>query len=103
MKNRDRLKICCPSCNTGIIVDRDTGEVLYHEEAKDEKESPKEKSMQELLDDLEEKKKKSASRFAEEKEALKNRSALLEKKFEEIKKHVDTSDPERPPHPFDYD
>ncbi|NOY52218.1 MAG: hypothetical protein GXP58_01190 [Deltaproteobacteria bacterium] len=103
MGNQNRLQIQCPSCNTEIIIDPITGQVLYHEEAKSEKESPKEKSMQELLRELEEKKKKSASRFEEEKEALRNRRALLEKKFKEIKKHVDTSDPGRPPHPFDYD
>jgi len=103
MENRDKLKIHCPSCNTEIVVDPATGQILYHEEPKCEKESPKEKSMQELLKELEDNKKKSASRFEEEKEALKNRRTLLEKKFEEIKKHVDTSDEERPPHPFDYD
>lgn len=103
MENRDKLTIHCPACNTEIVIDLATGQVLYHEEPKSEKESPKEKSMQELLKEMEENKKKSASRFEEEKIALKNRSKTLEKKFEEIKKHVDTSDEERPPHPFDYD
>jgi len=103
MMNGDNLEIRCPSCNAKIVVDPETGQVLYHEEAKNDKESPKEKTMQTLLQELEAKKKESASRFEEEKEALRNRKALLEKKFEEIKKHVDTSNPERPPHPFDYD
>jgi uncharacterized Zn finger protein (UPF0148 family) len=103
MEKEKTIHILCPCCNTEIVVDIGSGRVLYHDEKKEEKGSSKKKSIQELLKEMETQKQKTSSRFEEEKEALKNRSEMLEKKFEEIKKHVDTSEETRPPHPFDYD
>lgn len=103
MDKKKNFKLLCPDCQAEIVVDSKSGQVLYHESKISEEDSPKKKSIQDLLREMEDKKKEAASRFEEEKEALKNRSEYLEKKFEEIKEHVDTSDEAPPPHPFDYD
>lgn len=103
MNEEKKIKIVCPDCQSEIVVDGVTGQILYHEQKKSDEDAPKQKSIQDLMKEMEEKRKKTASRFEEEKEALKHRSEYLEKKFEEMKKHVDTSDEAPPPHPFDYD
>lgn len=102
MEEDKKIRIVCPECRCEIIVDAASGQILYHETKNDE-DSPRKTSIQDLLKEMQEKKAKTASRFQEEKEALKHRSEYLEKKFEEMKKHVDTSDDAPPPHPFDYD
>ncbi len=102
MGEEKKFKIACPECSSKIVVDAVSGQILYHEK-KEAEDSPKTKSIQELMKEMQKKKQETAVRFEEEKEALKHRSEYLEKKFEEIKKHVDTSDDAPPPHPFDYD
>ncbi len=101
MEEGKKFRIVCPDCKSDLVVDAVSGQILYHE--KKEEDSPKTKSIQELMKEMQNKKQETATRFEEEKEALKHRSEYLEKKFEEIKKHVDTSDDAPPPHPFDYD
>ncbi len=103
MKNDETIRIVCPECNCEIAVDAATGQILHHEPKETEREQTKKKSLQELMQEMEAQKERSAARFEEEKEALKHRKEILEKKFEEIKKHVDTSEDEPPPHPYDYD
>ena len=103
MEQAKKFKILCPDCQAEIVVDGVTGQILFHESKKSDEDSPKKKSMQDLMKEMEEKRKQASNRFEEEKEALKHRSEYLEKKFEEMKKHVDTSDEAPPPHPFDYD
>ncbi|MEK6776497.1 MAG: hypothetical protein AABY87_06410 [bacterium] len=103
MEKGKKIKIVCPECHSEIIVDSISCKILYHEPKKNDEASPKKKSIQELLKEMAEQREKTAARFEEEKEALKHRSEYLEKKFEEIKKHVETNDNTPPPHPFDYD
>jgi hydroxymethylpyrimidine pyrophosphatase-like HAD family hydrolase len=103
MNDSSKLKIECPSCQSEIVVDAETGQVLYHETKETDKEKLKTKSIQELMKEMEQQREKAADRFEDEKKALKQRKEYLEKKFEESKKHVDTSEDSPPPHPFDYD
>lgn len=103
MTNPNRFEIQCPSCRADIVVDAETGEVLYHEEASGDKQELKSKSMQDLMKEMEAQRQKAAARFEDEKEALQHRKEYLEKKFEESKKRVDTSEDAPPPHPFDYE
>jgi uncharacterized Zn finger protein (UPF0148 family) len=103
MTEMKKFRITCPGCESEILVDAVSGQVLYHEEKKPLDEPAAKKSIQELMKEMDDKRKKTADRFEEEKEALKHRSEYLEKKFEEMKKHVDTADGAPPPHPFDYD
>ncbi len=103
MKSGKTVTIVCPDCRSEIVVDIVTGNILYHTRPGSNKEASGKKSIQELFAEMEEQKRKNAARFEEEKEALKHRKEILEKKFEEIKKHVDTSDNTPPPSPFDYD
>lgn len=102
MSDDKKIRIICPECQSEIVVDTASGQILYHK-AKEPDDSPKKKSIQDLMKEMDEKRKMTENRFEEEKEALKHRSEYLEKKFEEMKKHVDTSDDAPPPHPFDYD
>jgi len=103
MDDKRRFTLHCPTCRSRIVVDAETGKVLFHEKARSGEPPAEEKSIQDLMREMEEKRRKAEERFREEQEALKNRSRYLEKKFEEMKKQVDTSDGAPPPHPFDYD
>ncbi len=103
MKKDETIRIVCPGCNCEITVDAVTGHVIHHEPGEPAREETKKKSLQELMQEMEAQKERSAARFEEEKEALKHRKEILEKKFEEMKKRVDTSEDAPPPHPFDYD
>ncbi|MDX1763042.1 MAG: hypothetical protein R3231_01845 [bacterium] len=103
MTNPNRIEIQCPSCGAEIVVDAETGDVLYHAEPTGAKEELKAKSMQDLMKEMEAQRQKAAARFEDEKKALHHRKEYLEKKFEESKKRVDTSEDAPPPHPFDYE
>ncbi len=103
MKKDDTIQIVCPACSCEIVVDAATGQILHHESKDTGRDKIKKKSLQELMQEMEAQKERSAARFEEEKEALRHRKQILEKKFEEIKKHVDTSEDAPPPHPYDYD
>ncbi len=103
MTSPNRVEIQCPTCGAQIVVDGETGDVLYHEEVSAGKEELKSKSMQDLMNEMEAQRQKAAARFEDEKKALQHRKEYLEKKFEESKKRVDTSEDAPPPHPYDYE
>lgn len=98
----DRLSLRCPDCGSDLVVDRKTGEILFHKKAK---QVPAEgKSFDALFADLEAQKGRADEIFERERGALKDRDRLLDEKFKEaLKRAEEDPDTSRPLRPFDLD
>ena len=83
------LEINCPTCDTLIVVDRITGEVLFHKE----KEKKIAGSLESMVSNLETQKSEAAKRFDKQLESQKDRARLLEEKFQEALKRADKDKP----------
>ena len=102
MSDSRKLTLRCPDCNSHLVIDATTGEVLSH---RPPKAPPAEgKDLTELLNDLEQQKEQAEDIFAREMDALKDRDRLLEDKFEEALKRAEEEPDDEPPlRPFDLD
>ena len=102
MSETRKLTLRCPDCNSHLVVDSATGEVLSHRRPDT---APAEgKDLEALLDDLDQQKEQAEDIFSREMEALKDRDRLLEDKFEEaLKRAEEEPDDEPPVRPFDLD
>lgn len=99
MSDDDRLNVICSSCGATLLVDRQTGQVIWHEVKEKKAEA---KSMKEMVDDLEAQRRETAERFERERQALKDRGRILEQKVKESMKRVDKTG--KPPiRPLDLD
>ena len=82
------FEITCPCCETLIIVDRISGEVLLHK--------PKEKANKESFDamvsKLEAQKSEAAKRFEKQLESQKDRARILDEKFKEAMQRAEKDD-----------
>jgi sulfate adenylyltransferase subunit 1 (EFTu-like GTPase family) len=82
------FEITCPCCETLLIVDRISGEVLLHK--------PKEKATKESFDamvsKLETQKSEAAKRFDKQLESQKDRARILEEKFKEAMQRAEKDD-----------
>ncbi len=97
MKNK-KIEIRCPHCNSLIVVDMETGEIIYTEKY----EKKEFKSLDEVIEKKLLNKKDSDETFKEILEKEKKRKELLEKKFTEVKeKKKDDKTP--PKNIFDFD
>jgi len=97
-----KLTLRCPDCNSHLVVDSATGEVLSHRAP----ESPPAggKDLAALLDDLDQQKEQAEDIFSREMEALKDQDRLLEDKFAEALKRAEEEPDDGPPlRPFDLD
>ena len=93
------LEIACPCCEATIVIDRITGEVLFHK-AKEVKGTSA--SLESMVSNLETQKSEMAKRFEKNLESQKDRSRILEEKFKEALQRADKS--EKPlVNPFDLD
>lgn len=102
MSESGKLTLRCPDCNSHLVVDSATGEVLSHRLPDAAPADGKDLSA--LLDDLEQQKEQAEDIFSREMEALKDRDRLLEDKFAEaLKRAEEESDDEPPVRPFDLD
>ena len=102
MSNDGKLTLRCPDCNSHLVVDAATGEVLFHRPATQPIGGGKD--FDTLLSDLDDQKERAENIFAKEMEALKDRDRLLEDKFAEaIKRAEEEPDDIPPPRPFDLD
>ena len=98
---KKKLTLRCPDCNSHLVIDAATGEVLFH---KAHKRPPADgKDFDALLDDLDQQKARAEDVFEREVEAMKDRDRLLEEKFREAIEQVDEDDDKPPPRPFDFD
>ena len=79
----------CPCCEAFLVIDRVTGEVLFHKE----KERPVSGSLESMVSNLETQKSEAAKRFDKQIESQKDRSRILEEKFQEALKRVDKDKP----------
>ena len=97
-----RLHVRCPDCETELVVDADTGEVLSHRAAK--KPLAGGKDFDSLLRGIGESKARAEAVFEQEKAAMKDRSRLLDEKFEEALRRAEEEPADvPPPRPFDLD
>jgi hypothetical protein len=95
----EKLNVTCSCCGAGLLVDRQTGQVIWHE-AKGKK--AEHKTMKEMVDILEVQRRETAEKFERERQALKERGRILEEKVKESMKRVDKT--EKPPlRPVDLD
>ena len=102
MAETRKLQVRCPGCESRLVVDAATGEVLSHREHRP---PPAEgKGFDELLEDLDRSEAEAEDVFEREMEAMKDRDRLLEEKFREALKRAEESpEDEPPPRPFDLD
>jgi len=91
------MEIKCPCCETKLVVDRKTGEVLWKEEKKKEF-----SSISDMVHDLAEHQKESQTLFQKQKELEKDKARILAEKFKEAQKNVDKSNT-KPLRDFDLD
>lgn len=94
----DSIELNCPCCEALLVVDRDSGQVLFHRQ----KEKKTKLSLEAMVNDLGNQKSEAAKRFEREIESQKDRGKVLEDKFQEALRRADKSDtPFR--NPLDYD
>jgi hypothetical protein len=97
-----RLHVRCPDCETELVVDAESGEVISHRAAK--KPLAGGKDFDSLLRGLGESKARAEAVFEQEKAALADRQRLLDEKFEAALKRAEEDPDQGPPkRPFDLD
>lgn len=102
MSETRKLTVQCPECNSELVIDAATGQILSHR-------APKRplaggKDFDSLLRGLDEDKAKAEDVFQREVAALKDRDRLLEEKFREAMKRAEEDPDQGPPkRPFDLD
>ena len=119
MSESGKLTLRCPDCNSHLVVDSATGEVLSHRLPDAAPADGKDLSA--LLDDLEQQKEQAEDIFSREMEALKDRDRLLDEAgrvtkityaelfaqvarcAEALKRAEEEPDDEPPVRPFDLD
>jgi hypothetical protein len=82
------FEIQCPCCETTIVVDRLTGEVLLHQK----KERTVGGSLESMVAGLESQKTEAAKRFDRQLDAQKDRARILEERFKEALQRAEESD-----------
>ena len=98
MSDPKKLTLRCPDCNSHLVIDSATGEVLSHR--KPEAPPAKGKDLTALLDDLDQQKEQAEDIFSREMEALKDQDRLLEDKFEEAMKRAEEEPDDEEPLEF---
>lgn len=93
------FEILCPCCESTIVIDRLTGEVLLHKVR--ETRGPG-GSLESMMSNLETQKSEAAKRFEKNLESQKDRARILEEKFREALQRADKDEKPRV-NPFDMD
>lgn len=94
----ERFVITCPCCEATLTIDASTGALMSHEEKKKVL-----GSFEDLKGELAKKKEQREQIFAQEMSSMKDRERLLEEKFKEALKRVDTASDEPFKNPLDLD
>ena len=84
----NNFEIHCPCCESLIVIDRVSGEVLLHKP----KENKGGLSFESMVSNLETQKSEMAKRFDKNLESQKDRSRILEEKFKEAMERAEKSD-----------
>ena len=82
------FEVICPCCETTIVVDRISGEVLLHKV----KEKKAAGTLESMVSGLEVQKSEAERRFEKQLEAQKDRARILEEKFKEALERAEKSD-----------
>lgn len=82
------FEITCPCCDTLIVVDRISGEVLLHKQ----KEKANKESFDAMVSKLESQKSEAAKRFEKQLESQKDRARILDEKFKEAMQRAEKDD-----------
>ncbi len=92
----------CPDCESRLLIDAATGEVLSHDPIRTAPAGGKE--FEELLEELDSSRLQAEKLFAREVAAQEDKDRLLEEKFREaMKRAASEPDDVPPPSPFDFD
>ncbi len=94
----EKFSITCPCCDAVLTVDAGTGAILAHEEKKKIL-----GSFEDLQGELSKQKEHREQIFAQEMSSQKDRERLLEEKFREALKRVDTNTDKPYTNPLDLD
>jgi uncharacterized protein YPO0396 len=92
------LEILCPCCESLIVIDRKTGEILLHKK----KETKSGLSLEAMVKNLDSQKSELEKKFDKNLESQKDRARILEERFKEAMQRAEKSD-EKPFNPMDYD
>lgn len=95
----DHLEILCPCCSSTLVVDRSTGEIIWHK-ARETRAAGR--SLDEMVRSLEKQKDETSRRLERELESQKDRNRLLDAKFREALSRAEKSD-KKPLNPLDLD
>lgn len=99
-REKDRLEIVCPCCETRLVVDGGTGAILSEDRPK----RAPEKSFDQALEEVRGMKERADKDFTRAMEQTKREKDLLAKKFDEaMKKAEKNKDEPLPPRPFELD
>ncbi len=103
MSEGKKLTLRCPDCDSQLVVDAATGEVLFHRKAKEPVAGGKD--FDSLMSGLDRQKAEAEDVFSREMAAMKDRDRLMADKFEEALRRAkeEPDDEEPPPRPFDLD
>lgn len=82
------FEIECPDCRTTIVIDRETGQILWHKTP----EATQKHNLDAMLSGLHSQKDEMARKFDREMESQKDRASILDKKFREAVERADKSD-----------
>ena len=93
-----KLEVVCPDCGSNLLIDRDTGQVLWHKRP----EVAKGGSLESMVAGLETQKSDASKRFERELESQKDRSRILDEKFKAALEQAEKSD-EKYVNPMDMD
>jgi uncharacterized protein YPO0396 len=92
------IEILCPCCESTIVIDRVTGEILLHKQ----KEVKSGQSLEAMVAGLDKQKSELQKRFDKQLESQKDRARILEERFKEAMQRAEKDDT-KPFNPMDYD
>jgi hypothetical protein len=95
----DRIDIVCPCCETKLVADTETGEILSEERPKRDVE----RSFTTAMDQVRSGASRREEAFSRAFEKTQKLDSLLDKKFEEARKKAKENPDEKPINPLDYD
>ena len=93
------IEITCPCCQSEIVVDRVTGEILLHKE----KPTKGGKSFEQMVSDLAASKSEMEKKFEKGLESQRDRSRILEERFKEAMKRAEKEPDKKVINPMDLD
>ena len=83
------FEIVCPCCESTIVVDRLSGEILLHKQKEKKAGSA---SLESMVSNLESQKSEAEKRFERNLESQKDRARLLEERFKEALQRAEKDD-----------